>query len=93
VKLERRRRLLSAQRDVAARVWGRWVGREVAVRIDGEAAGRAGGWMGRVEQQGYEVDGVTRIRTGPAGGAPERGARAAVRIQAAHGYDLEGVLA
>jgi ribosomal protein S12 methylthiotransferase len=93
VKLDRRRRLLSAQRDVAARVWGRWVGREVPVRIDREASGRAGGWIGRVEQQGYEVDGTTRIRHSENGTAPKPGDRVAVRIQAVHGYDLEGSLA
>ncbi len=94
VKLDRRRRLLSAQRDVAARVWGRWVGREVPVRIDCEASGRAGGWIGRVEQQGYEVDGTTRIRPGAAGAAnPAVGDRVNVRIEAVRGYDLEGALA
>jgi tRNA A37 methylthiotransferase MiaB len=96
VKLDRRRRLLSAQRDVAARVWGRWVGREVPVRIDVEASGRAGGWIGRVEQQGYEVDGTTKIRNSASGAtpaAPRVGDRVAVRIQAVHGYDLEGALA
>jgi ribosomal protein S12 methylthiotransferase len=94
VKLDRRRRLLSAQRDVAARVWGRWVGREVPVRIDSDASGRAGGWIGRVEQQGYEVDGTTRIRAAATGAAvPSQGDRVNVRIEAVRGYDLEGSLA
>lgn len=89
VKLERRRRLMAAQREVAARVWGSWVGREVEVRVDGPA-GRAGVWHGRVEQQGYEVDGKTVIRT-RAGAPPlEPGSRVAVRIRAVRGYDLEG---
>lgn len=89
VKLERRRRLMAVQRDVAARVWGAWVGREVPARVDGPAA-RAGVWEGRVEQQGYEVDGKTLIRT-RAGSAPlEPGSRVMVRIRAVRGYDLDG---
>jgi ribosomal protein S12 methylthiotransferase len=88
VKLERRRRLMAAQSEVAQRVWSRWIGREVDVRIDAPAPGRAGAWIGRVAQQGYEVDGTTTIR----GGGPglEAGARVAVRIKAARRYDLEG---
>jgi ribosomal protein S12 methylthiotransferase len=90
VKLERRRRLMAAQRDVAARVWGSWVGREVPVRVDGPASGRSAAWEGRVEQQGYEVDGKTLLR--PRAGAPAlaAGSRVTARIRAARGYDLEG---
>jgi len=89
VKLERRRRLLTAQRSVAARVWGAWVGREVTARVDGPGA-KPGVWEGRVEQQGYEVDGKTLIRT-RAGHAPLLpGDRVTVRIRAARGYDLDG---
>jgi ribosomal protein S12 methylthiotransferase len=85
VKVERRRRLLEAQQSVAARVWGRWVGREVDVRID--AAGpRPGQYIGRLEQQGYEVDGVTRVR---ASAELPMGAKAQVRITRARRYDLE----
>ncbi|MGE5180267.1 MAG: 30S ribosomal protein S12 methylthiotransferase RimO [Bacteroidota bacterium] len=90
VKLERRRRLMAAQRDVAARVWGAWIGREVTARVDAPAAGRAGVWEGRVEQQGYEVDGKTLIRAGAGGTALEPGSRMTVRIRAARGYDLDG---
>ena len=89
VKLERRRRLMAAQRDVAARVWGAWVGRDAEVRVDGPSA-RAGAWHGRVEQQGYEVDGKTVIRTRAGQPALEPGSRVAVRIRAVRGYDLEG---
>ncbi len=90
VKLERRRRLMAAQREVAARVWGSWVGREVEARIDAPAKGRSGAWEGRVEQQGYEVDGKTLIRPGAGRPALDQGSRVKVRIQAARGYDLEG---
>ena len=90
VKLERRRRLMAAQREVAARVWGEWVGREVEARVDGPAPGRSGAWIGRVAQQGYEVDGTTLIR--PAAGRPplSPGSRVRVRIRAVRGYDLDG---
>ena len=90
VKLERRRRLMAAQREVAARVWGGWVGREVEARVDAPARGRSGAWEGRVEQQGYEVDGKTLIRPGAGRPAPEQGSRVRVRIRSARGYDLEG---
>ena len=88
-KLERRRRLMEAQREVATRVWGRWVGRTVDVLIDGPSD-RAGQWIGRVAQQGYEVDGVTRVRGGDGASAPASGAFAKVRITKARHYDLEG---
>ena len=91
VKLERRRRLMAAQREVAARVWGSWVGRETTARVDGPA-GKAGVWEGRVEQQGYEVDGTTRIRTRAHDAALEPGARVRVRIKAVRGYDLDAEL-
>jgi ribosomal protein S12 methylthiotransferase len=87
VKLDRRRRLMAAQREVASRVWGAWVGREVTARVDGPAA-KAGVWEGRVEQQGYEVDGKTLIRT-RAACELEPGARVTVRIRAVRGYDLD----
>ncbi|HET9952560.1 MAG TPA: 30S ribosomal protein S12 methylthiotransferase RimO [Candidatus Eisenbacteria bacterium] len=89
-KLERRRRLMDAQRDVATRVWGRWVGRTVDVLVDGPAPGRAGVWIGRVSQQGYEVDGVTHVRGGDGVAAPLPGTFARVRITKARHYDLEG---
>jgi ribosomal protein S12 methylthiotransferase len=89
VKLERRRRLLAAQRDLAARVWARWIGREVDVRIDGVAASRPGVFVGRVEQQGYEVDGVTYVRALPGALAPRVGERVRARIVRASHYDLE----
>jgi len=89
VKLDRRRRLLQAQRELAARVWSRWVGREVEVRIDGEAASRPGVFVGRVEQQGYEVDGVTYVRAHAGAAAPRIGERIRARITRARHYDLE----
>jgi ribosomal protein S12 methylthiotransferase len=85
VKLARRRALMAAQREVAAKVWGRWVGRTVPVRIDAPVPGRPGVWSGRVEQQGYEVDGVTVAR-----GAASVGALASVRVTRARQYDLDG---
>jgi len=89
VKLDRRRRLLAAQRELAARVWSRWVGREVDVRIDGEAPSRPGMFIGRLEQQGYEVDGVTYVRALPGAATPRVGERVRVRITRARHYDLE----
>ncbi len=90
VKLERRRALLAAQRAVASRVWGRWVGREVPVRLDGPEPGETGSWIGRVEQQGYEVDGHTRVRIPAGAPAPQAGECVRVRISRARVYDLEG---
>jgi ribosomal protein S12 methylthiotransferase len=89
VKLERRRRLMAAQRAVAARVWGRWVGREVDVRVDGPLPGAQNAWIGRVEQQGYEVDGHTVLRRHGRARAPEPGSRARARITGSRQYDLE----
>ena len=88
VKVERRRRLLEAQQAVAARVWGRWVGRDVDVRIDATGP-RPGHYVGRVEQQGYEVDGVTRVRASTDAPPLPMGAKARVRITRARRYDLE----
>ena len=89
VKLDRRRRLMAAQREVTASVWGSWVGREVSVRVDGPTGSR-GGFVGRVAQQGYEVDGKTMLR--PRADAPtlEVGSRVTARIRAVRGYDLDG---
>ena len=89
VKLERRRRLMAAQREMAASVWGRWVGREADVLIDGPAEGKPGTWIGRVEQQGYEVDGVTHVRAA-LGSAVAAGSFARVTIRKARHYDLDG---
>lgn len=89
-KLERRRRLMDAQRDVATRVWGRWVGRTVDVLVDGPSPSKAGLWVGRVAQQGYEVDGVTHVRGGDGVATPVPGTFARVRITKARHYDLEG---
>lgn len=86
-KLRRRRELLAVQRGVAARVWGRWVGRETDVRIDGGAP-RA--LVGRVEQQGYEVDGHTRLRCRAGAAAPPPGTLVRARITGSRAYDLEG---
>lgn len=90
VKLDRRRRLMAAQRETASGVWRRWIGRTERVLLDAPAAGRAGAFVGRVQQQGYEVDGVTRVRA--TDGAPPlaAGEFVRVRIRGARGYDLEG---
>lgn len=89
VKLERRRRLLAAQREMASRIWKRWIGRTERVLIDA-AATRPGRYVGRVEQQGYEVDGITRVRAAEGAPAVEPGSFARVRIRGARGYDLDG---
>ncbi len=89
VKLSRRQTLMAAQKKVAASVWGRWVGRTVPVRIDGPVSGRAGVWVGRVEQQGYEVDGVTYVRTAEGSPAPRVGDSVAARIVRTRDYDLD----
>jgi ribosomal protein S12 methylthiotransferase len=92
-KLERRRRLMAAQREAAGRVWGRWVGRTVRVLLDAPVPSRPGVFAGRVEQQGYEVDGVTYVREAPGGPRLQAGAWARVRITRAREYDLEGEVA
>ncbi|HMI32070.1 MAG TPA: 30S ribosomal protein S12 methylthiotransferase RimO [Candidatus Limnocylindrales bacterium] len=93
VKLSRRRALMAAQRDVAAKVWGRWIGRTVKVAVDGPVPGRAGVCVGRVEQQGYEVDGVTYVRTGAGLPVPQPGDRVSARIVRVRQYDLDGEVA
>ena len=90
VKISRRRALMAAQRDVAAKVWGRWIGRTVPVRVDGSVPGRAGVWVGRVEQQGYEVDGVTYVRAAAGVPGPRPGDLVSARIVRARQYDLDG---
>jgi ribosomal protein S12 methylthiotransferase len=90
VKLSRRRTLMAAQRQVAASAWGRWVGRTVPVRVDGPVPGRAGVWVGRVEQQGYEVDGVTYVRAAGGASEPRAGALIEARITRSRQYDLDG---
>ena len=90
VKLDRRRRLMAAQKQVARRLWSRWIGRTVDVRIDAAATGASDAYVGRVEQQGYEVDGVTRVRVPTGMPAPVVGGRARVRITRVRDYDLEG---
>jgi ribosomal protein S12 methylthiotransferase len=89
-KLERRRRLMDAQREVASRVWARWVGRTVDVLVDGPSPNRKGLWVGRIAQQGYEVDGITHVRGGDGIAAPAPGTFARVRITKTRQYDLEG---
>jgi ribosomal protein S12 methylthiotransferase len=93
VKVERRRALMAAQREVASRVWGRWIGRTVPVRLDAPQPGRAGMWTGRVEQQGYEVDGVTCVRAANGSPEPALGSVVPVRITRARRYDLDGEVA
>jgi ribosomal protein S12 methylthiotransferase len=89
VKLARRRALMAAQREVATAVWGRWVGRTVPVRVDAPVPGRPGVWAGRVEQQGYEVDGVTYVRATAGGDDLLPGARVRARVVRARQYDLD----
>jgi ribosomal protein S12 methylthiotransferase len=89
VKLARRRALMAAQREVASAVWGRWVGRTVPVRVDAPVPGRPGVWAGRVEQQGYEVDGVTYVRATAGIDSPSPGARVRARVVRARQYDLD----
>jgi ribosomal protein S12 methylthiotransferase len=89
VKISRRRALMAAQRDVAAKVWGRWIGRTVRVAVDGPVPGRAGVFVGRVEQQGYEVDGVTYVRVAAGLPTPRPGDRVSARIVRARQYDLD----
>jgi ribosomal protein S12 methylthiotransferase len=90
VKLRRRRELLAVQREVASRAWGRWVGRDVPVRVDGPGAGARRTLPGRVEQQGYEVDGQTRLRCRAGAAEPPPGTLVRARITGARVYDLEG---
>jgi ribosomal protein S12 methylthiotransferase len=93
VKLARRRALMAAQRKVAEAAWGRWIGRTVPVRVDGSVPGRTRVWVGRVEQQGYEVDGVTYVRVADGFHEPRPGEIVPTRIVRIRGYDLDGELA
>lgn len=93
VKLARRRALMAEQRAVAEQVWGRWVGRTVDVLVDAPVPARPGVWVGRVEQQGYEVDGVTYVRAGDRASAPRVGEMTRARIVRARQYDLDGEVA
>ena len=90
VKLARRRALMAAQREVASSVWGRWIGRTVPVRVDAKVEGRPGVFAGRVEQQGYEVDGVTYVRAAAGRPEPRQGFQVSARIVRARRYDLDG---
>ena len=89
LKVERRRRLMAEQRDLATRVWGEWVGRTIDVRIDGPASSRPGFAVGRVEQQGYEVDGVTYVRSSHDAPPLAAGERVRARVTRTRHYDLE----
>jgi len=90
IKLERRRALMAAQREVASRVWGRWPGRTVDVLVDGPHSKKSGVFVGRVEQQGYEVDGVTYVRASADLPAIRPGEMIRARITKSRHYDLEG---
>ena len=79
---------MAVQKQVAAAAWGAWVGRTVPVRIDAPVPGRPNVWVGRVEQQGYEVDGVTYVRSAN-GVDPGPGDRVSARIARARHYDLD----
>jgi hypothetical protein len=46
-------------------------------------------WAGRVEQQGYEVDGVTYVRAAAGTAEPVLGARVNARVVRARQYDLD----
>jgi len=59
------------------------------VRVDAPVPGRPGVWAGRVEQQGYEVDGVTYVRATAGGEEPTPGARVRARVVRARQYDLD----
>ena len=93
VKLARRRALMAEQRAVAEKVWSAWVGRTVDVLVDAAVPGRSGVWVGRVEQQGYEVDGVTYVRATEGASRPVVGEMTRVRIVRARQYDLDGEVA
>ena len=75
--------------DVSAEIHER-IGRTVDVLVDGPSPSRNGMWVGRVAQQGYEVDGVTHVRGGDGVATPVPGTFARVRITKARHYDLEG---
>jgi ribosomal protein S12 methylthiotransferase len=89
VKVDRRRRLMAEQKDLAARVWGGWAGRAVDVRIDRMDLAAPNRFVGRVEQQGYEVDGVTYVRTRPGTADVTPGETVRARVVRARHYDLE----
>ncbi|HYK82528.1 MAG TPA: 30S ribosomal protein S12 methylthiotransferase RimO [Gemmatimonadales bacterium] len=92
VKRERLEELLEVQRAISAERLARFVGRDVAVLVDGTADGDTapGGvtHVGRVRWQADDVDGVTYIERG--GGATP-GSFVPARIAASGDYDFRAV--
>jgi ribosomal protein S12 methylthiotransferase len=83
VKAERRRRVMTAQAGVAARVLERWVGRVEEVLVE-RVTGR-GRLVGRTSRQAPAIDGVVALS---GRGAPGDLVRA--RLTSAGPYDLSG---
>ena len=81
-KQARLKKLMFEQGSVAAALQGRFVGKTLKVLVDGEGTGRS-------EYDAPEVDGCVHFS-----GAPETrpGQFVDVKITAASGYDLEGIV-
>ncbi len=86
LKEERRGRLMELQQGISLQRNQAWVGRTLAVLVEGEGEGLA---VGRSFRDAPEVDGVVLIE----GAQPEMGAMVAVTITGALTYDLVGRLA
>ncbi len=87
----RKRRLMSLQRRISLARNKRLIGKEMPVLIEGVSAETDLLWQARLASQAPEIDGLCYINDfGP--GEPRVGELRAVRITAAHDYDLVGEL-
>lgn len=87
VKYERRDRFMRQQRKIAAKQSKRFVGRELALLVEGVGEDEDGGPVvaGRTYREAPEVDGLVFAR-----GRAHPGSKARVLIEAAEEYDLFG---
>ncbi len=87
----RKRRLMSVQRKIAAARNRKLVGTETTVLLSGLSEETDLLWEGRMPTQAPEIDGVTLINDFE-GSEPRQGQMRRLRITEAHDYDLVGTL-
>ena len=87
----RKRRLMSIQRNVSRARNRELIGREVEVLVEGPSEETDMLWQARMSSQAPEIDGVCYVNDlGPLGAAPGEIRR--MRISEAHDYDVVGEL-
>ena len=87
----RKRRLMSVQRQISAKRNKRLIGREFPVLVEGPSQETELLWEARLATQAPEIDGLCYINDfGP--GEPRPGEMRTLRITEAHDYDLIGEL-